>query len=587
MTMRERDQRPWAPTVFDAVVIAVVGTIIQAIYLRFGSISFECDALAFANNADFILGTGGPYLPYRGPGYSLFLIATGRGWVDSLYGTIAAQAAMGIAAPVLVYLTLRPLGRWVGIVAAAMLLASATSFSYALVILPQQLSMFLIVACVFFFSRYYFSDRPLYLYALAVTAVLAMLTRGEGLPLLLILGGFSALVSLVRRRNRAHVALACLCSLVLVFAHTNQRSQTLNDPSLTTSLSNWSGRQFFLQPYLLQGRHVERIRRTVLAEPANGEWSRHFVHPDNGAASRRFYEMIEAAYADPAAYAYLEALLDPENAGEAAGTGSADSVYHRLFGQFEGDHRALAMNVFTAPHMVYFDNIWPMLDRDMGMRASDAIFMDVAWEAVWANPEILIAFAQNAFWYLGIDLVSVLEGRAGPGDTIRQARYWASSDRPPPGSDETGGLVRNFVINAYFYPRFDVAGCASAGLSDEVFQDYARSYPEMGGGDGQATTILTALEFTGTLTMMVTGLGVVLGWWILLFSPRRLFWLSIGLSALATLAIISAGNTASAKYDPILQPMFAMIFAGVLSDVVGRLVGGRDRRGTDALKERT
>ena len=550
----------------DLLALVVLSASCQALYLAMTRIAFDCDALTFVEMARSLSGQTGHYLPFRGIGYPAFLVATGQTFFGTFYGTIAVQALLGIATPPLVYLTLRPVSRSAALLAAGILIATSLPFMYAKVMIPQQLFMFLVVGTAYCFSRYYFTRDPRFIYLIGILGVLALFTRGEGLPLLPIFALLSGVWVLRDSRNQVgHFVLAGVVTAVVFFSYSVARSVVLKDPSVRTSLSNWGGRQLFLQPYYIQNEQLMRFRRHVLGTEKEGDPEPRLVQPDNGPASKRFYELMVDLYSDPRSYRYLEPLLNPESAGGVGNKFDPNNIYYDMFGRFEGRPLDLARNVFDKPHEVYFDNLWPLMDKRLGIAESNALFQAVTYEAIKKNPDILLAFVHNAAWYLGIDLLSILEGHATVPETLRQITAWASEDRTVPGNF-LGGVIRNYVFNMYLYPPFNVANCARSGLPASMFQEYERDFANT--DQIGLAALLPLLEAFSVIVMFVAGVGFVVLSWVLVVSRQKVLWLGFASSAIAMLAIVSLANTTSAKYDPSLWPLVVMVFSGALLTLI-------------------
>ncbi len=547
----------------DLIVVIACATIGQTVYLFLTRISFDCDALTFLHMARYLAEGEGVYLPSRAPGYSIFLIASGQVAFYSFQGTIFLKSLIGMLTPVLIYLTLSPINRRLALAAALLVMASSIAFTYVKAMTPQHFFMLFIALSFYFYSRYYFTGSGRYIFFALVAALLSIFVRGEGLAVLAAMLLMLSFRVLWTRKDIGKLAAAFGVLAIIFLAHGTMRSIILDDWSVLTSTTNWSGRQLFLQPYFIQANNVAFVRSNLLGTAEPDEEPPILIRPENGPESRRFRDAVGAFYEDPENYEYLLPLLHPEAVwGATNEIGSADSIYHQLFGQFDGDAQQIADNVFESPIQIYFDNLWPLFDRSIGRTAADNLFRDVALEAMAENPELILSMAHNASWYVGLDLFGLLERMVG--------------------TEPTRPMIRRLGLDNYLNPVFDGAACASNGLPGPMFAEYERDHFKPGTeAGGWALATLTQLQFLRVhVTVLAGGIFMAL-WWSLLFTRHREFWITLGIATVLMVGVVSSANIPGERYEPGTLPLVIMIACGCVHTLLvfaTRLLGGSRHR---------
>lgn len=531
----------------DQALILVAAALFQAFFLAGAKSIFECDALMFFKYAELLSGQGGSYLYYRTPGFPLFLIVTGQTFFNTFAGTVFAHALFGILTPFIVYRTLSPINRYLALSAAGLLIASSVPFAYAKAMLPQQFFMFLVVCGIYFFSRYVFTKQHKFIYLTILVSFFALMTRGEALLLPFILGG-GLLVLMWREKvlwgekgQARHFIFSLALVLGMFATYSGARSVALNDLTLFGSLSNWSGRQLFLQPYYIRIPRLSAYR-DILGTPQKENTQASLIQPENGPASRRFYDFLVELYSDPQSYDYLKPLLMPSSAGRSTAVfADGNQLYEHLFGRFEGRAEDLARSFFENPHIIYFDNVWWQLDKKIGILQANKLMQEVTLEAIAENPDMFLVFAHTAFRYFGIDLFATLGMYTGsmPFESLRIFSR-LSAEFP------------HYVLA----PVFNGANCAGS-LPANMFAEHKWDYFLKRPPIVSQALVYTQIVVRSFLRNAV-GAIALLSWWALLFSRQRTLFVVLALSALSMVAALSLANNISNRYEPALQPLIIM-----------------------------
>ena len=547
-----------APYLFnhrDQKVLLATAALFQVFYLVAVKSVFECDALMFFNYAKLLSGQEGGYLYYRAPGFPVFLILTGQTFFNTFAGTVFAHALVGILTPLIVYRTLSPVNRYLGLSAAGLLIASSIPFAHVKAMLPQQFFMFLVVCSIYFFSRYVFTKQHKFIYLTILVSFFALMTRGEALLLPFILGG--GLLALMWRekllwgeKNQArHFILSLVLVLGMFATYSGARSVFLNDLTLFGSLNNFSGRQLFMTPYFMRKNRLFEYR-DILGIPQKGNTQESLIQPENGPASRRFHELLVEIYSDPQPYRMLKPFLsmkalkhmDPAHFIDTE-INKVTTVYDFLFGQFDGRPEDLARNFFQHPNINYFDHVWRKLDEKIGISQADKLMREVTMEATARNPDLFLVVVRTAFRYFGIDLFTTLQMYTGS-QPFKILRIFVPLSSVPP----------YVILKPEDFNLHNCAGSLPTNMFAEHKWDYFASRPPI---FNQALHNMQTV--VRNFLRNAVGAVALLSWWALVFSRQRILLMVVALSVLSMVAALSLANGISFRYEPGLQPLIIMV----------------------------
>ena len=166
--------------------IFLISSIFQVVFFYAVRINFECDSLAYYNSAvGYCTNNMNLVSPYRGPIYPLILRIFEVTTSGHVYPLLIFQAILGAIMPILVYLIIFEYGKCKAVVGSAIFIISSVPFTSAKLILAEQLFIFSIIASAYFLNKYIIRKGNLNLLLFSVFALLASLTRWEGLALIL------------------------------------------------------------------------------------------------------------------------------------------------------------------------------------------------------------------------------------------------------------------------------------------------------------------------------------------------------------------------------------------------------------------
>lgn len=531
----------------DTVILIAIAILIQAIYVAAIPLGFECDGGMFYAYAKAIVGEGGAISYYRPPLFPVFVILTGMLWPKTFVVEMLAQAAMGVAIPVLTYRCLYGLGRWPAWIGAVAVMASTISFTAAKLFMSEQLYAFLAILTFFQLARYSDSADPRAIYAFALSALATMLTRWEGEIVLIF--GFCAILVLARGRSGQlrHALLAIFLILVTVGAYSLGRAVLMRDPTVIGSLQSGTGGQLFHRIYTA---HPDQDGEATGRRP-----EAQFVSAANGPSTARLKEIVvEFAERYPDSYRSREEGLSrlPVAASE-----PTEGIYQKLFGRFEGDPQALADNIFqsredeqTAQYVFY---VVEAAQHALGVGGADRLLLAVAIESIRAHPELMVRMMTDSATFVGLGLPAVLELARDP---LHFHRWQALF---PIWDQFSWDLI-----------SFDVGGCASAVLPTRMMAEY-RFDQMLYNPSFHARTIEWGSLGRNWVRVLCGGI-LIAGWWLLFLSPRRWFNLALlaSLSAMIVLTGIAVGG-ANGKYEYVTLPLLVMTAVTIIAEASRRL----------------
>ncbi len=471
----------------DQVILLAATIFFQAVYFIFIPLGYECDASRYFVYAKSLINAeGGVYTYHRPPGFPIFLVLTGQFLFDSFIITVMVQAIMGVLAPLLVYRSLAPLNRVTALACSGVFIISGIPFAAAKVMLATHLYMFLVVATIYAFSRYYFTEDPRFIYLTVFTGLAAMFTRWEAMFLLAF--AVMAMIAVGRRSKRhlRHVFLGIAVIATVIGGWSFTRSIGIGEPALFGSLHNGSSRQLFWRLY-----------------------GQLYIDVNNGPATRKFRsQLAEAIKEFPEIHQTLKKPLD--EAYQPPGQPRID-FYHESFGQFEGNPHALADNMFINPNMFYTDYVFSLLNRKLGVHGTDKLLNGVVLESLKNNPVILMLMGAQWMAMFGLDM----EALVGPQRPV--FTFWGPYQ--------------------YSNIPYNRGGCSEATLPPSMIDEnlfdvrLSQSLPQ--------DTFLMVSSFLRNMVRNTVGFLALLSWWIIPFSRHRIFLVFLAGSSVVMLGVIA------------------------------------------------
>jgi len=547
-------------------IILGAAVLFQGFFLLIIPLGFECDAAMYLNFSRYLFGgEGGSFNYYRAPGFPIFLGLSGQLLFGSFVPTVAAHAVMGILSPLIFYRTLAPVSRTAAFIAACVFIISTTPFFAAKIMLVEQLFAFLVIACLYGFSRYYFSRDVRFLHLSLFCIFAATFTRWEASPLL-----FMSLIVLFfitrgRKRHLRHFVLAVSLIAILAGGWSAMRSYTLaGNMSLLGSFHNWAGRQSFWMIYWGDRYKLEvweaalgwdQAENNTLARRVFGTKDigsppelffsdrRAFVRPENGPHTQELRDLIWDIFSEnPESYRALEPLM---NQAHPHPDPSFQGFYQEYFGKLDGNPQAFVDNYFIAPNGFYTDYVPEELRKRLGLAGMNKLLGSVVIETISAYPTLAALLAvqsvSNISSLFGINLKILAKTTPSQqlGAGLPVLAFWGK--------------------NYSSYVPYNMAGCANAHLPPGMQQELIH--------DHKTTVELNRLLFpvANFLRNSVRNIFGPMALALLCFlpwGPQRKF--SLFMFAMVIVYLIfgcSLGYHVYARYELAVQPLILMLAA--------------------------
>ena len=543
----------------DFAVLLVLSTALQLVYFAAIPLTFECDATTYYNFARKIVGAGGAYSYVRGPGYPIFLLATGALWPGTFVVTLLLHAIFGILAPVVFYRCLQGLGRAPALTGALVLMASTIPFTAAKLILTEQIYMFVVLVALMYLAWYHDKRDPRAIYAFTAAALFAMFTRWEAQ--FLVAFGFVAFFILAYRRPRQtrHVVVTAIATVLIVGGYSVARGLII-DHALIGSLQNGTGAQMFWRMMSLSENTIPGRTRHPSPGPAGvAETAKYgqMVRASNGPATMQLQSLVtDFVGKHPESYRALKQPLSqlPEDKD-----GPAGWIYEEVFGRFDGKPETLANNMFSASYNIatesYVYYITGIAQRELGVAAADRLLREVAIEAVQANPQSLrIMFIELPFQVTGMTIYGIEQVVRKP----LNLQAWQD-------------LVYYRDLLTYRATPYDAGGCASSTLPERMMAEYR--FDQSLRSPTFANGSVAMASFGRNLIRPAIGIILLFCWWAVFLSPRRTFDLAVmaTVGAMIMTAAVLAGVIANYRYEYTIYPLELMLAVTVGTVLIRRL----------------
>jgi hypothetical protein len=352
----------------DRLIVGLAAATTAVIWYFIEPIVVTHDSFAYLGAAKFIAGVeGGSFTYFRPPLLPLLLAITGVPGRQTYLWFIMTQMALGVASVILMHDCLRRISKSLGLIATALYIATFIGFVYSKSIMTEQIYLFGWCLCINGGLLYLWTGGPLRLAQTVVALLILALTRAQGAY---VIAAVVPILALARPRQLPAIALALVAYLLIIFGYGKlhaSMARAMNDggkPIEVSKLgiSDSTGKMVFMVAY------IDVYHR----------WGVTTVAPENGPASRRMFEELNAYYSAPG---LLAGMKDEQ-----------------LFRRFAGRTDDLLKTMQRNPAWEYWYSIWAALDARVGAAASDALLLRVTLEAIVAHPfSIMLTYGRNFF----------------------------------------------------------------------------------------------------------------------------------------------------------------------------------------------
>jgi hypothetical protein len=345
----------------DRLVVALAALTTAVIWYLVEPIVVTHDTFAYLDAAKFIAGVeGGHFSYFRPPLLPLLLALTGVPGQQTYVWFILTQLALGLASVMLMHDCLRRISKSLGLIATALYIATFIGFVYSKSIMTEQIYLFGWCLCINGGLTYLWTGAPLRLAQIIVALLILALTRAQGAY---VIAAVLPILALARPRQAPAIAVGLVAYLLIVFGYGKLHA------SMARAMDD-GGKPIQVSKFGISDSTGKMLFMVAYHDAA--------VAPENGPASRRMFEELNAYYSAPGRL-----------------TGMKDE---QLFRRFAGRPDDLLKTMQRQPDAQYWYSIWAALDERLGAAASDALLLRVTLEAIFAHPfSIALTYARNFF----------------------------------------------------------------------------------------------------------------------------------------------------------------------------------------------
>jgi hypothetical protein len=354
------------PLRIDRLVVAVAATMTAVTWYLVEPIVVTNDTFAYLTAAKFIAGVdGGSFTYFRPPLLPLLLAVTGVAGRQTYFWFILTQLALGIGSVMLMHDCLRRISRSLGLIATGLFIATFMAFVHSKSIMTEEIYLFGWCLCINGGLAYLCTGSPLRLAQTVVALLILALTRAQGAY---VIAAVLPVLAMGKPRRISAIAVALVAYLSIVFGYGKlhaSMARSIHEVAKPIDVSSFgisdsTGKMLLLIVY---SDVYSRLGQTA-------------VVPENGPASKRMFEELNAYYSVPGR---LAAMMD-----------------ERRYGRFAGRPPDLLQTMQREPDKQYWWAIWNALDDRLGAAESDALLFRVTLEAVLAHPfSMALTYGRN------------------------------------------------------------------------------------------------------------------------------------------------------------------------------------------------
>ncbi len=233
--------------------IFIISSVLQAIFFFAVRINFECDSAAYYNSSiGYFTNNMNIVSPYRGPIYPLILRIFEVTTSGNIYPLLIFQAILGAVMPTLIYLIINDYGKNKAILGSLIYMLSSIPFTSAKLILAEQFFIFFITVSAYFLNKFIKRNGTVNILLFSVFALLASLTRWEGLALILSVCIIFILKSLFNKNYLMPTILMIIIFSTTLLGYSAIRAYQYKDLKMF-GLQNGTGSQWLWRQYYSQG----------------------------------------------------------------------------------------------------------------------------------------------------------------------------------------------------------------------------------------------------------------------------------------------------------------------------------------------
>lgn len=438
---------------------SIIIIIYSIIVFLAATLSVECDSNTYINFAKSLFNHE-PVNLLRGPGYPIFLIATGFVLPGTLIFTLLAQVLMGVLSAFVILRLFKKEKKFIQIIVFLLIVATGFNFTGQKILLAEHFLMFILTISLYYLFNYLESNSIVFFYKAVSLSTLAFLTRFESAGLLISILIMSLFHYFKQRIKLRQLTIILLIPILSISVWSLVRSTLNSDPKLFGTITNEGGSQLLWSNHMAQARLTgDSISvRKFMGEDDNTENVKCGVY-NSEECGRNFFNLTKQSKTTQLVNLLKEEInLNPSIYKDKIVSLSRDESYadelsriwlpiqnqpERIVDLYFGNDQKLR----STQAILLFQNI---LVNKIGAAESDKLLRAVAIESFIKHPVLIKSYFSTLFSHFGFNTDS---------NSFTKPTF-------------TNGID-------YFVIPFNVVNCARYALNNDQFTEYSFFYPRV------------------------------------------------------------------------------------------------------------
>ena len=224
-------------------------------------------------------------------------------------------------------------------------------------------------------------------------------------------------------------------------------------PDFSPIFSNsggWFGKTIFIQFYQLKNEKSNQIHNII---HKNENYNTNYINYKYGPYSKKLKNYSINLFSDKKNYLHLKEILVSSSLVD--GNNLNTNWWYKLFESKNYNTEKITESFFKEPNQILFDILWRYIDKEIGKKEGDKLFLNTSIESFYQHPEILYGVMNNFIWYFGINfeksLVNILK------------------------DNELKFSLRDWTFDHHLRDSFNSGKCAEK-LPKKMFNEYKKSH---------------------------------------------------------------------------------------------------------------
>ena len=456
---KENGLRVFLKNININLCFSIIIIIYSIIVFLGGTLSVECDSNTYMNFAQSLFNHE-PVNLLRGPGYPLFLIATGFVLPGTLIFTLLAQVLMGVLSAFVILKLFKNERKAIQLIVFLLIVTTGFNFTGQKILLAEHFLMFILTISMYFFFKYLESNSIVFFFRAVSLSTLAFLTRFESAGLLISILIVSFFHYFKQRIKLRQLTIILLIPILSLSTWSLLRSTLNNDPKLFGTITNEGGSQLLWSNHMAQARLTgDSIAvRKIFGGDNNTENTSCSV-PNSEECRKNFFDLAQQSKTTQVVNLLKKELkLNPSIYKDKVVSLSRDESYadelSRIWLPIQNQPEKIVDLYFgndqklrSTQAILLFQSI---LVNKSGAAESDKLLRAVALESFVKHPELIKSYFGTFFSHFGFNTDS---------NSFIKPAFTSGID--------------------YFVIPFNVVNCARYALNDDQFAEYSFFYPQV------------------------------------------------------------------------------------------------------------